>query len=194
MAELFTTTFIPCPQIDFVTSLLVRLLGSLGGGQSLVSYRYEVDLERGLLHYSQSLPLDWDSLAEGPKIRHLLSGDGCSNGGQSADSDSSSFDYVRFNHDVMELIDAVDAALNSRNLMPPFSAHGLLTSGSTVRTFDGRFFSFSGRCDHLVTSDFLHGRVSVVGHYSGGSRTGLTVNSDGREIHLDTVRGKVEPV
>ncbi len=167
-------------QLNAWTSLLSRVTSALASGEPLVSYEYEHDFHEGTLKYKQVLPLDWESLIEGPKIRHLVE----KYRGQEQQQQPS-FDHDRFQSDVMEAVRAVEAVLNLGHVMPPFSAHAIVTAGSTVRTFDGKMVNFAGECSYLLTSDFLHNRFSLVGHYRDGRRQGITLTTEGFKINID---------
>lgn len=171
-------------QVDAVTSLLVRLFNAAYYGQALVAYDF--DLADNSLVYRQVLPLEWESLAEGPKILRLF------NHGQ--DEDRAEFDFVDFQLHLLDAINTLDEAIVTRSSLPPFSAHALITRNGMVRSFDGKVFEAdaSPGCKYVLTSDFLHGRFAVLASFDDhGHLKTLTVESEHRIVEVEVKTLKV---
>lgn len=59
-------------------------------------------------------------------------------------------------------------AFNPAEIIPPFTMHGEISDGSHMFTFDGRHMTFPGKCNYILTRDFVEGNFSVVAHMENG--------------------------
>ena len=170
--------------VDSLTTPLIRLLSVIYYGEDWITYKFLFNEAAGMLYYEQTLPIEWSSFKEGPTILKLL----MPSAGQ-ADSEQvgDDFDFVDFQHDILDMINTFNSAIVTRNVVPPFNAHAMITSKGIVRTFDGKLYNFRSQCSHLLISDFLHNRFSVVGHFDGNGWKHLTLVSKTRtiDIHRD---------
>merc|ERR1712015_169147 len=72
--------------------------------------------------------------------------------------------------------------------LPPFKAHGLIAGNQHFKTFDGKFFEFSGECSYVLARDFADGKFTVVVNYrktkNGPRRHSISIMSNGKTIEI----------
>jgi hypothetical protein len=82
---------------------------------------------------------------------------------------------------------------NIRDLVPPFTATGIVAGNQHYFTFDGSFFEFAGGCSYVLARDFTDGKFTVIANYRSGRRNGpsagpkrnsITVMSGGKTIEI----------
>lgn len=66
-------------------------------------------------------------------------------------------------------------SLNPRLYFPPIPLYGLVTQGQHIFTFDGKHITFPGKCDYLLARDALDGNFSIIGSYTNGLLTAITL-------------------
>ena len=165
--------------IETLSSLCVRAYNVMYNGDSWLTYSLAQGL--GKLEYEQTLPFEWTSFKELPSIFKLFQ----KTESQPMMTSGPSFDFIDFQHSLLDNIDTFNKALATKNLIPPFTAHALISGDSNIRTLDGKFYSFFANCNYLLTSDFLHNRFSVIGHFKNGKRTSITVINGPTKINID---------
>lgn len=188
LREIFKATM---TQIDAWTGLIFRVTNVIFYGNDLPQLVQTRDPDQRLYQATFTSPLEWTSFKEAPKIiqviEHLL---------KHERTNEMSFDMLQFQHDVLEAINTLNAAITTKNVVPPFSAHAQIVGNGQVRSFDGTFFSFRPTdCSYLLVSDFLHNRFSLSVHYNNGQRSHLSFMDGSTLIEVDnslkvTVQGR----
>ncbi len=171
---------------DAIASTVVRLIDVLYHKKDLMSYSFEYDLHNGKIMYTQLMPFQWHEFQDSPDIFKIA---GLMSTNPTAEEEIS-VDFKALQHDLLQVIDSVSQALKSQSVIPPFSATALVAGNSHIITFDQFYYEFIGPrgCSYLLTSDFAHGRFSVIANYDlDMRRTSLDVVSDGQTINIDTV-------
>ena len=162
-------------RLDVTTATLLRLVDAVMNQRSLLSYSLDLRPEVGYLSYSQTLPIHWYRLQDQPQLMELFTW---------GETSSQQVDINKFYLDMHDLIRSVMAVVATRTLLPPFSATAMLMGDNHIRTFDQRFYTFSGDCSYVLTSDFGRNQFSVVGNYRQGRRESLRVLIEGQVIDL----------
>lgn len=65
-----------------------------------------------------------------------------------------------------------------------FSVYGLVTQGQHIFTFDGKHITFPGKCDYLLARDALDGNFTIIGTYSNGLLTAITIYDKSESVTL----------
>ncbi|XP_068902272.1 apolipophorins [Tenebrio molitor] len=71
-----------------------------------------------------------------------------------------------------------------RNWIPPFPLYGLIAQGQHIFTFDGKHLTFPGNCNYLLAHDAVEGGFSVIGTYSNGLLTAISLTEGTDTITL----------
>merc|ERR1712012_1335821 len=157
------------------------------GEKDLIKYDFNYDLSAGTIVYRQVMPFQWYSFQDTPDIMKVADLVGLK--GSSAEAGIESLDLKALQHDLLEAIDVITAALHTKSIIPPFSATGLVAGDSHIITYDQTYYNFAGSegCSYLLTSDFSHGRFSAIANYDTDMRrTSIDVVTDGHTINIDT--------
>jgi len=172
---------------DAVASTLVRIIDVVYHEKDLIGYEFSHDLAAGSIVYNQVMPFQWHSFQDTPDIVKVAGLVGLN---QPAHAGAvQSLDLKALQHDILEVIDVVSAALHTKSVIPPFSATALVAGDSHIITFDQTYYNFAGAegCSYLLTSDFSHGRFSAIANYDTDMRrTSIDVVTDGHTINIDT--------
>merc|ERR1719189_1437835 len=172
---------------DAVASTLIRLIDVIYHEKDLIKYDFNYDLTAGSIVYTQVMPFQWYSFQDTPDIIKVADLVGLKPSSDEAGIDS--LDLKALQHDILEAIDVISAALHTKSVIPPFSATGLVAGDSHIITYDQTYYNFAGSegCSYLLTSDFSHGRFSAIANYDADMRrTSIDVVSDGHTISIDT--------
>merc|ERR1712079_201276 len=172
---------------DAVASTLIRLIDVIYHEKDLIKYDFNYDLSAGTIVYRQVMPFQWYSFQDTPDIMKVADLVGLK--GSSAEAGIESLDLKALQHDLLEAIDVITAALHTKSVIPPFSATGLVAGDSHIITYDQTYYNFAGSegCSYLLTSDFSHGRFSAIANYDADMRrTSIDIVSDGHTISIDT--------
>ena len=172
---------------DALASTLVRFIDVVYHKQDLMSYQFTYDFDAGSVLYRQILPFQWYSFQDTPDAFKVaeLAGIGLVSDPQPSEP----IDWRALQHDILEVIGAVNSALQSQAVIPPFSATALVAGDAHIITFDQTYYNFAGAqgCSYLLTSDFSHNRFSAVANYDADMRrTSIDIVSDGHTINIDT--------
>jgi len=172
---------------DAVASTLIRLIDVVYHEKDLIKYDFNYDLAAGSIVYHQVMPFQWYSFQDTPDIIKVADLVGLKPSSDEAGIDS--LDLKALQHDILEAIDVISAALHTKSVIPPFSATGLVAGDSHIITYDQTYYNFAGSegCSYLLTSDFSHGRFSAIANYDADMRrTSIDIVSDGHTISIDT--------
>ena len=86
-----------------------------------------------------------------------------------------SFDITFFYIQAHNFFRELFKAIATRTLFPPFAATALIIGDNQVKTFDNKYYRFSGDCDYILTKDFNQRRFSVVANYENQVRKSITI-------------------
>ncbi|TRY75772.1 hypothetical protein TCAL_12695 [Tigriopus californicus] len=188
LREIFKVTI---TQIDAWTGLIFRMTNVIFYGNDIPQLVQTHEPDQRLYRATFTSPLEWTSFKETPKIIQVIE-----HLHKPERANDVSFDMLEFQHDILEAINTLNAAITTRNVVPPFSAHAQIIGNGQIRSFDGTFFSFRPtNCSYLLVSDFLHNRFSLSVHYNDGQRTHLSFTDGKTLIAIDnnlkvTVKGR----
>lgn len=62
--------------------------------------------------------------------------------------------------------------------------YGLIVQGQHIFTFDGNHITFPGKCDYLLARDALDGNFTLVGTYTNGLLTAITLSDKSDSITI----------
>lgn len=161
-------------RMNVYLSTAIRLFDFWYQSSHLLTYTFSFVPESGSLIYVQTLPIYWTSLRQLPSFMNLFS----------TLEEPTTFDITVFYIQAHNFFREFFKALTSRTLLPPFAATAFIIGDNQVKTFDGKYYSFSGNCNYLLTKDFNHGRFSVVANYENGRRKSITIKFEEDEINI----------
>lgn len=67
---------------------------------------------------------------------------------------------------------------------PVVPVYGLVAQGQHIFTFDGKHLTFPGNCNYLLAHDAVDGGFSVVGTYTNGLLTAISLTEGADTITL----------
>jgi len=77
---------------------------------------------------------------------------------------------------------------NAVDMIPPFTATGIVAGNQHYFTFDGSFVEFAGDCSYVLARDFVDGKFTVIANYrrtrAGPKRNSITVMSGAKNVEI----------
>jgi len=77
---------------------------------------------------------------------------------------------------------------NAVDMIPPFTATGIVAGNQHYFTFDGSFVEFAGDCSYVLARDFVDGKFTVIANYrrtkAGPKRNSITVMTGGKNVEI----------
>ena len=152
---------------------LVDLFTTVKEKDNVLAYSLTLEPEKGFVGYTQNLPIQWYEFEEVPLLYNYFS-----------TNEEPAFDITEFYIQSLDAVRSFSNVVNSKSLLPPFSAYAMLIGDAHFLTFDGRLFSATGECSYLLTSDFGNDRFSIVGNYRNKKRISINVLVDDSSIEI----------
>ena len=152
---------------------MIDFLTTVKENDNILSYSLTLEPEKGYIGYTQNLPIQWYEFEEVPLLVDYFSA-----------NDEPAFDVTEFYIQASDALRSFTNVVNSKSLLPPFSAYAMLIGDSHFLTFDGTSFNFAGECSYLLTSDFANNRFSIVGNYRNKKRISISVFVDNSIIEI----------
>ena len=161
-------------RMNVYLSTAIRLFDFWYHSNQLLTYSFSFSPESGSLLYSQTLPIYWTKFREFPSFMNLFS----------TFEEQTTFDITFFYIQAHNFFREFFKAITTRTLFPPFAATAFIIGDNQVKTFDDKYYSFSGNCDYILTKDFNHGRFSVVANYENQVRKSITIQFEDNLIKI----------
>jgi hypothetical protein len=140
------------------------------------------DKATGILEFDIEIPIALKELAQLPKIDDLLSRLDVARREIIANLPKVNWTFMDYYYYWMP------KSNNVLDLLPPFTATGLVAGNQHFFTFDGSFYEFAGDCSYVLARDFVEGRFTVIANYrrtrAGPKRNSLTVMAGAKTIEI----------
>jgi len=140
------------------------------------------DKAAGILEFDVEIPIALKELARLPKIDDLLSRLDVARREVVANAPKISWTLMDYYYYWMP------RSNNIMELLPPFTATGIVAGNQHFFTFDGSFFEFAGDCSYVLARDFTDGKFTVIANYrrtkAGPKRNSLTVMAGDKTIEV----------
>jgi len=140
------------------------------------------DTAKGILEFDVEIPIALKELAHLPKIDELISRLDIARRELIANMPKINWTFMDYYYYYMP------KSNNLADLIPPFTATGVVAGNQHFFTFDGSFYEFAGDCSYVLARDFADGKFTVIANYrrtrAGPKRNSLTVMAGDKTIEI----------